>query len=161
MLRSPNPRYPTCRPRLFDDRDDVRERYVERATQGVHRSERRVPSPVEQVAPGLREADTAQEILKPQVGSERIEDRSQQDGRIESRLIGLVQPDHRLVVVAESGIDRGNIRGSRGALTLHKDIARIADVPIGTVMSRLARARRLLAESLGATPNISGTQVHK
>jgi RNA polymerase sigma-70 factor (ECF subfamily) len=43
----------------------------------------------------------------------------------------------------------------------YKDIARIADVPIGTVMSRLARARRLLAESLRDTSNISGTQVHK
>jgi len=43
----------------------------------------------------------------------------------------------------------------------YKDIAHIADVPIGTVMSRLARARRLLAKSLRTTSNTSGTQVHK
>src|SRR6266516_5264420 len=63
-----------------------------------------------------REPDAVQEILKPSVGSERIEGRPQQDGGIESRLIGPVQPDHRLVVVAEAHKDQGNIRVRSGAL---------------------------------------------
>ena len=46
------------------------------------------------------ESDAAQEILKPRVGPERIEDRSHENGRIESRFIGLVEPDHRAVGVA-------------------------------------------------------------
>jgi len=43
----------------------------------------------------------------------------------------------------------------------YRDIARVADVRIGTVMSRLARARRLLAESMRLLANVSGTQVHE
>jgi len=41
----------------------------------------------------------------------------------------------------------------------YKDMARVADVPIGTVMSRLARARRLLAQSLRTQSDIAVTKL--
>jgi hypothetical protein len=84
----------------------------------AHGDRRFVASPGNVGLSSSREPDAAQKILKPRVGPERIKGRSQQDGWIESRLIGLVQPDHRLVVVAESHIDQGNIRIRWGVLAL-------------------------------------------
>jgi hypothetical protein len=73
----------------------------------------------DQIGPGgLREADTAQEILKPSVGSKRIEGRPQEDRRFEARFIGLVQRDHRLALIAETHINQGDIGIGRRVLIM-------------------------------------------
>ena len=67
---------------------------------------------------GLREPDTSQEILKPSVRSERIEGRPQEDRGFEARFIGLVERDHRLVPIAETHINQGDIGIGRRVLIM-------------------------------------------
>src|ERR1700688_2913331 len=61
-----------------------------------------------------READTAQQILESSVGPQGIKSRAQQDGWVESRLIGFVQPVHRMVRIAKPHIDQRQIGIGRG-----------------------------------------------
>jgi len=70
------------------------------------------------------------------------------DRRILNEAIAALPPQFREVLVLRELEDLA-----------YKDIARIAGVPIGTVMSRLARARRLLAESLGVIASASDAGV--
>jgi hypothetical protein len=55
--------------------------------------------------------DAAFKVLKSRIGAERIETRPQEDAGVEPLLITLVEPGHRLALVAESRIDHGNLRG--------------------------------------------------
>src|ERR1700685_4607251 len=65
-----------------------------------------------------REANSMQKLLESSVGPQRIEGRAQQDGRLESGFITLVQPAHGLVRIAESNIDQGDIGIEGGILIL-------------------------------------------
>src|ERR1700722_4593272 len=64
------------------------------------------------------EADTVQKVLESSVGPQRIKGRPQQNGRVESRLVAPVQPDHCLVLIAETYIDEGDVGFGRRVLVL-------------------------------------------
>src|SRR4051794_26079290 len=68
--------------------------------------------------PSSREAKTAHKLLESSVGPQRIEGRAQQDGRVESRIVALVQPDHCMVLIPEAYIDQGDVGFGRRVLVM-------------------------------------------
>jgi len=57
-------------------------------------------------------------LLESSVGPQWIEGRAQQDGRLESGFITLVQPAYGLVLIAESDIRQGDIGIEGGILIM-------------------------------------------
>jgi hypothetical protein len=64
----------------------------------------------------LRQADPTSEIPELRVGPQGIEGRAQQDRRVKSRFIGSVQPDHRLILIAEPNANQCYIGVGRRVL---------------------------------------------
>src|SRR5690349_10667053 len=51
--------------------------------------------------------------MESRITAQRIKTRPQEDAGVETLFIALLQPRHRLIVVAERRIDDGNLRGIR------------------------------------------------
>ena len=91
-----------------------------------------------QAGPELRPAAAAEEVAAPPAYA--ADTRALERDRAESvsRALGALAPEFREVLV---------LRDVQGLP--YREIARVVGVPIGTVMSRLARARRRVQDSLG------------
>jgi hypothetical protein len=55
-----------------------------------------------------------QQIAESSIRSQRIDGRPQKNGGVESRLAGLVQPGHRLVLITDYLIDQGDVEVESG-----------------------------------------------
>ena len=88
------------------------------------------------VSQGGVEPTLAQSLADPAWDPERAALRAEQIAAIESAVLRLA-PDQRLVIILS------DIQGLS-----YEEIARVAEVPLGTVKSRIARARARLRETL-------------
>jgi RNA polymerase sigma factor (sigma-70 family) len=83
-----------------------------------------------------------EDFVAPDPGPEA--DALQRDaGRMVARLLAALPSEHREVLILREFEDMS-----------YGDIARVLDVPIGTVMSRLARARASLKSLMETTPGV-------
>ncbi len=101
-----------------------------------------------EVAPGV-DGEAAEAATAPADGPEALLAR-ELDRRMLNKAIAALPLQFREVLILRELEDLS-----------YREIARIADVPIGTVMSRLARARRLLAESVRVITLASRLQTEK
>lgn len=101
-----------------------------------------------EVAAGL-DGDAAEAATPPADGPEALLAR-ELDRRMLNKAIAALPLQFREVLILRELEDLS-----------YREIARIADVPIGTVMSRLARARRLLTESVRVITLASRLQTEK
>jgi RNA polymerase sigma-70 factor (ECF subfamily) len=97
------------------------------------------------VAGGEEAAEQASEAEGPEALAARTLDR-----RLLNEAIAALPAQFREVLVLRELEDLS-----------YRDIARIIDAPIGTVMSRLSRARRLLADSMRVITQASRPKVHE
>jgi RNA polymerase sigma-70 factor (ECF subfamily) len=101
-----------------------------------------------EVAPGL-DAEAAEAATAPADSPEALLAR-ELDRRMLNEAIAALPLQFREVLILRELEDLS-----------YREIARIANVPIGTVMSRLARARRLLAESVRVITLASRVQTER
>jgi RNA polymerase sigma-70 factor (ECF subfamily) len=97
----------------------------------------------------IREADADGELQVPAPSRDEPETRAIQraEARLLNEAITALPPPLREVIVLRELEDLA-----------YREIAHIADIPIGTVMSRLARARRLLSQSVKAIESAADGQ---
>ncbi|MBV8030749.1 MAG: sigma-70 family RNA polymerase sigma factor, partial [Betaproteobacteria bacterium] len=95
------------------------------------------------------DAEGAQEPVSEADGPEALAAR-ELDRRLLNEAIAVLPAQFREVLVLRELEDLS-----------YKEIARVIDAPIGTVMSRLSRARRLLADSMRVITRAARPQVHE
>src|SRR5580700_9232493 len=101
-----------------------------------------------------RQADATRELLKARVGPERIESRPQQNARVKSLFVSSLQPIHRLISIAKSRVDHGDLRSKRSDrarpfLQITEQFFRsalLAECGVGA--SKICYARRAISREL-------------
>lgn len=108
----------------------------------MRRWQRQPSVSLEQVNNDGDEIESLPWMMDPSAGPEEQSDSSELRGALQACVKSLI-PDYRLVVILV------DVEGMS-----YEEAARVADIPVGTVKSRLARARMQLRKSLQSQQNL-------